>query len=263
MHAIRRVGFTLVELLVVIAVIAILAAVSIPAVLGAFENARGTTATNKMAEVAKGSASYAAANREYLPLPAKDQGSVNPAFGTATGEEDVWYNGLAQHLSIRPLSDLKSSNGADVSGFYSSSSVYFLPGARYKKATLESGPPQFAFGMNVNLANWTNGGEKRIKGTIVSVPGKTVLFAEGGIPGERTPSSLVKDGYTPAPSYRAPCAVEPKDYVARYKSFGVIAFGDNHVERVSLDKIVTTSFSQQKDRNKTDISWETDGSDLP
>ena len=263
MHASRRAGFTLVELLVVIAVIAILAAVSIPAVLGALESARGTTATNKLAEVAKGCASYSAGNREYLPLPARDQGSVNPSFGTATGEEDVWYNGLAQYLSIRPLSDLKSGNAADVSGFYSSSSVYFLPGARYKKATLKTGPPQFAFGMNVNLANWTNPGEKRIKGTTVAVPGKTVLLAEGGIPGERTPSSLVKDGYTPSPSYRAPCAVEAKDYVARYKAFGIIAFGDNHVERVSLDKIVNSGFSQQTDRNITDFSWKTDGSDLP
>lgn len=251
MHAFRRAGFTLVELLVVIAVIAILAAVAIPAVMGALESARGSTATNKLAEVSKGTVSHAASNRGYLPLPAKDQSSAPPTFGTSSDEEDVWYNSLAQHLSIAPLTSINAN------GFYSASSVYYIPGAKYRKSDLKGDKAYFAFGMNVNLANWGTGGERRIKETTLSVPGKTVLFAEGGLPEERMPSKYSGGVYQGA------CAVAANNFAARYKRNGIIAFGDNHVERVPLEKVVSTSYSQQTDRTKTDISWKTDGSDLP
>jgi prepilin-type N-terminal cleavage/methylation domain-containing protein len=262
MPASRRSGFTLVELLVVIAVIAILAAVSFPAVMSALANARGTTATNKLGEVAKGCTAYSTSNREYLPLPSRDPGTRSPNFGTA-GEDNVWYNALEQALSFRALSKLDGGNQGDVDGFYASSSIFYLPGAKYRKDALESGPPQFAYGMNVNLANWATSGEKRLKSTTVALPSTTVLFSEAGIPGETTPSALTRDGYSRNPTYRAPCATEAKDFVARYKVSGVIAFADAHVERVPLDKVVGKDFSQLTSRDKTNIVWKYDGSDLP
>jgi prepilin-type N-terminal cleavage/methylation domain-containing protein len=261
MPAPSRSGFTLVELLVVIAVIAILAAVALPAITDSLIQSKGATAVNKLGEMAKATLAYSTANKDRMPLPAKEKGSLNPAFGDNSDDQaDVWYNALASQLSVDPLSNLTSGAGKD--GFYRTSSVFYLPGARYRKADLTSAP-QFAFGMNLNLADWTRTGDRRLRSTGVAFPAKTVLFAEGGIAGERSPKSLVQDkGYTSSPSYRGPCAVEPQDYVARYKLNGVIAFGDNHVERIALDSVVTNDFSPLP-KAEANYAWLPTGADLP
>lgn len=60
-------GFTLVELLVVIAIIALLVALLLPAVQAAREAARKTTCLNRFRQVALGVQNYASANHDRLP----------------------------------------------------------------------------------------------------------------------------------------------------------------------------------------------------
>lgn len=253
MHLRRRSAFTLVELLVVIAIIAILIGVLVPVVTNAMANGRRTTAINAVQQFAKGTSSYASNNNDYMPLPAKDQGAVTPGFG-ATGEDQVWYNGLAPHMDMKGVVDMTSKSLQ--AGFYTSSSPFFLNGANYDKNA--KGRPQFAFGMNVNFANWNSKGDKRARQSSVAFPSKTVLFAEGGMNGEKTPSYYVGLGYPKAPSYSGKCAVEAKDFIVRYVKFGVLAFADNHVESKQMDVIVDKSMNQKLG----DLGWKYDGSDI-
>jgi prepilin-type N-terminal cleavage/methylation domain-containing protein len=63
----RNLGFTLVELLVVIAVIGVLLALLIPAVQAARESSRRTTCKNNLRQLGLGLASYEAANKKLPP----------------------------------------------------------------------------------------------------------------------------------------------------------------------------------------------------
>ncbi|OQW96533.1 MAG: hypothetical protein BWK77_04340 [Verrucomicrobia bacterium A1] len=83
-------GFTLVELLTVIAIIAILATLLVPVVSGSRERGRRAYCQNNLAQLGKGLTMYADANREYLPATTVD-GSVSvwdmallPYVGEAT-----------------------------------------------------------------------------------------------------------------------------------------------------------------------------------
>jgi prepilin-type N-terminal cleavage/methylation domain-containing protein len=246
-------AFTLIELLVVIAVIAVLAAVLLPVIQDALISGQSTTAINKLGEFSKGVSSYGASNNDYMPLPAGASGAYNPGFGQA-GEDLAWYNDLAAFLSTKPLAEMTS--GPQKQAFFKSSSLFYLPAAKY---TANKSKPQFCFGMNAELANWSNPGkEKRVKVTSLPYPSKTVMFAEGGIAGEQTSPAYVKLGYTKKPAYGAFCAVAAKDFVARYKKIGLIAFGDNSVRRTELDDVVNTGFSQKIG----EVGWKVDGSDV-
>jgi prepilin-type N-terminal cleavage/methylation domain-containing protein len=69
-------GFTLVELMTVIAIIAILATLLVPAVSGSRERSRRAYCQNNLAQLGKALAMYADANKEYLPATTLD-GSVS------------------------------------------------------------------------------------------------------------------------------------------------------------------------------------------
>ena len=66
-------AFTLVELLVVIATIAMLVALLLPAVQAAREAARRTTCVNRFRQVALGVQNYASANNDRLRISANNR----------------------------------------------------------------------------------------------------------------------------------------------------------------------------------------------
>ena len=70
-------GFTLIELLVVISIIAILASLAFPAVGGAMDSAKKTTAKNAAVQIANAVVAY---ETEYGKLPSNASGLVNSAF---------------------------------------------------------------------------------------------------------------------------------------------------------------------------------------
>jgi len=94
---VRRPGFTLVELLVVVAIIAILAALLLPALRGARETARQTACMGNLRQVSLAVRLYLSDNNDWLPGRYKVEG------GTATKQDLIplflpYLNGNKQVL---------------------------------------------------------------------------------------------------------------------------------------------------------------------
>ena len=82
-------AFTLIELLVVISIIAILASLAFPAVGGAMDSAKKTTAKNAAVQIANAVVAY---ETEYGKLPTNSGGIVNSAFMNILSAADSTNN---------------------------------------------------------------------------------------------------------------------------------------------------------------------------
>ena len=73
-------GFTLVEIMIVVAIIALLAAIAIPNLLRARLNANETTAQATLKTLATAAESYASANGGNYPINVQDMLDENPPY---------------------------------------------------------------------------------------------------------------------------------------------------------------------------------------
>src|SRR5262245_50532342 len=73
----RKCAFTLVEMLVVMAIITVLAALALPAVLGAREAARSTQCSSNLRQLYLGLQRYVDQNKHYPPYRWEDPSVVN------------------------------------------------------------------------------------------------------------------------------------------------------------------------------------------
>jgi prepilin-type N-terminal cleavage/methylation domain-containing protein len=91
-------GFTLVELLVVITIIGLLAALIVPAVSGALETARRNTCNNNLSQIGLGAFNYAS-NKGYYPGYLNKVGNNNVSWHIAIlgnmGRENTYNNWVA------------------------------------------------------------------------------------------------------------------------------------------------------------------------
>jgi prepilin-type N-terminal cleavage/methylation domain-containing protein/prepilin-type processing-associated H-X9-DG protein len=115
-----RRGFTLVELLVVIGIIALLISILLPALAGARKAANQTKCAAALKEVGNGFIIYGNQNNGWWPCAAMDPGSNNiPApydVGPdtfASGARIYWYNMIAPLLDASKLGNASASGNDD------------------------------------------------------------------------------------------------------------------------------------------------------
>lgn len=110
----NRAGFTLVELLVVIGVIAVLIALLLPALHKARQSAWGTICQSNMRQVGMGFAMYSNENSGQLPDPGNDGDPLDPilmADHRGWDSEMLWINAVSRAITGYSYSDIQEGRG--------------------------------------------------------------------------------------------------------------------------------------------------------
>src|SRR5215467_8959828 len=89
----QRTGFTLIELVVVIAIIAVLASMLLPALSRAKQKSQGVACLNNLKQLAIASVVYAGDYRDFWPLNNQGDDAVNLASPPANYTPRVWAEG--------------------------------------------------------------------------------------------------------------------------------------------------------------------------
>ncbi len=87
----RSRGFTLIEVLVVVAIIALLVSVLLPALSKARENARRAVCSAQLGEMAKAMIMYNNENRDYLPGPLHQALELETVAKVAVADWEAWH----------------------------------------------------------------------------------------------------------------------------------------------------------------------------
>jgi len=180
-------AFTLVELLVVLAIIATLASLLIPALSQAKAKARLTTCTSNLRQWALAFRQYADDNQDCLPR--RGQG-VKPLDQIDRPED--WFNALPPYLKLPTYQQLFTNHQRlDPHA----QSVFVCPDAT------DPGSNHFLpYAMNMNLCPWGDSGTTDpTKFADVVRPAQVVAIADG--PGPYSATYPSKNPYTPVPRH--------------------------------------------------------------
>ncbi|HEX8312622.1 MAG TPA: type II secretion system protein [Chthoniobacteraceae bacterium] len=221
-------GFTIMELLVVVAIILVLAAITLPVISSVRMRGNKAVALNNMRQLAGALLTYASQND--ATLPAEDSIGTD-TWGNAANPENqkAWYNCLPRLLGGKGVGDF----AADPRGYYTSDNLLFLPGATYPDNDKRLVAPLFAIAINTKLQRKNEAGMKEpVKLSQITVPQRTVMFLEQGIRGEAKASPT-------QPKYDGTCKGSAKSFVARYSGQGVLTFMDGHAEAFEAKDLLT------------------------
>jgi len=137
----RRQGFTLVELLVVIAVIGVVAAVLLPVLAGGAEKGRSTRCANNLRQWGMACRMYADDYDDFLPR----RGQGVQVLAQIDRPED-WFNALPPYFGETSFQQMVTNH---VPPAAHSQSVFICPSAS------DPGSNYFLpYGMNMNLSPW-------------------------------------------------------------------------------------------------------------
>jgi prepilin-type N-terminal cleavage/methylation domain-containing protein/prepilin-type processing-associated H-X9-DG protein len=140
-------GFTLVELLVVIGIIALLISILLPSLSRAREQANAIKCASNLRELAKAFIMYTNENKGYFP-----SGARYPA--TLVKLDDwIWYQ--EKLVPPRPAVDLNQSAIARYLGAQVSPEIFRCPSdiIEAHATTADSGQYKYSYGMNANFEN--------------------------------------------------------------------------------------------------------------
>ena len=215
------------EILVVVSIILVLAAMIFPVVSTVQQRARKVTAMHMMQQLASAAAVYEAQNDGRLP----DEGSkTNDSWQACAdpGNSKAWFNSLPRLVGMRAVGDFAS----DPKSFYTPQNLLYVPGAVYPIDDKKLIRPLFAVAINTKLQRKDAEGVKGTRMAQITNPGQTVLFFDQGLPNE-IKSLPVQPKYDGAPKGNA------RTFVARYGGKGLLTFVDGHTELVEPKDILT------------------------
>jgi prepilin-type N-terminal cleavage/methylation domain-containing protein len=240
----RSLGFTLMEILVVIAIILVLAAIAFPVIAQIKMRANRTHALKNMNSLGAAAGTYTAENNNALP--AEDaKGTDN--WGAAANPENAtaWYNVLPRKLGHKGVDQYASNPQA----FYAPENILYLPGALYPETDKKLAAPMFAIAINTKLQRKDEHGEKPpAKLSQITHPGRTVLFLEQGLPKE--PKAMPQQ-----PKYDGSPKGSAKSFVARYGGVGIVTFIDGHAEAIDGKDILEENGSFKFPLQPGDVIW--------
>src|SRR6476660_7387912 len=151
----RRIhGFTLIELLVVIGIIAILAAMLLPALARSKAVAQRATCFNKLKQWGLALNMYTQDNSDFLPRESETTGSslLNWAQIVAADGGDCWYNALPRSIKLRAAAEYLT----DKPGFYATDTLMHCPVASIPRTAVLDSFVYFSIAMNSKLIEGTD-----------------------------------------------------------------------------------------------------------
>ncbi len=223
-----RAAFTLMEILVVVSIILVLAAIALPVYSTVLSRANKAVAVNNMRQTTAALISYAGQNDGDFPEENIPSGtSWTNAAGTLGAK--VWFNVLPRMSGKKGVGDYAGNPAA----YYTKDNLLFLPGAEYPLGTRNE-KPFFAFALNTKLQRKDSA--TKLKGTAklaqITNPGRTVAFMEEGVPGEKKAMPI-------QPAYEGEPKTAGRSFVERYGGQGVVTFLDGHAETFAAKDLLT------------------------
>ncbi|MGZ4961470.1 MAG: prepilin-type N-terminal cleavage/methylation domain-containing protein [Limisphaerales bacterium] len=198
-------AFTLVELLIVVAVIAILASLLLPALASGKSKARSTQCLDQLRQWGIALHLYASANEDAIPR--RGQG-VRPLSNLDRPED--WFNALAPEVNQQAFGAFIKSAGPNTN---SPPPLYVCPDAKPA-----AGRYFLTYAMNMYLSPWNL--PEPHETSKVPTPANVVFLQDGGV------------GYCSA--FPAVAEYSPQ---ARHRQRANIAFVDGHAESCKGDDI--------------------------
>jgi prepilin-type N-terminal cleavage/methylation domain-containing protein/prepilin-type processing-associated H-X9-DG protein len=237
-------GFTLMEILVVIAIILVLAAIAFPVIAQIQMRANKTVALRNMNQLAAAAYTYTAENNGTLPA---EDAKGTDTWGAAANPENAnaWYNILPRRLGHKGVDQYASNPQA----YYSKENILYVPGALYPETDKKLARPVFAIAINTKLQRKDEHGEKPpTKLSQITHPSRTVLFLEQGLPKEERAMKQ-------QPKYDGSPKGSAKSFVARYGGVGIIAFCDGHAETLEGKDVLEENGQFKFPLQPGDIIW--------
>ena len=265
----RDCGFTLIELWVVIAIIAILAAILLPALAKAKEKGQRTICINNLRQWGLAQTLYVNDYNETYPetkIPNGTPGAApgynedNPTWtdlfdfywASPRQGQDAWFNALPRYVSQQPLSYYAIQNGNGGKDLFNNIKTIF------KCATAKIDPLinvniriAFQYGMNSKGLDGMSSSVVNLKSGMIRSPSKFVMFSEG--------RTLISETPFYGNTQKAGDICKPQVYTtafsSRHSDGASITFADGHTSWFQYEYVCASAGSKAADPGDPDISW--------
>lgn len=233
------VAFTFIEMLVVIVVIAILAALLLPALARAKEKARSVQCLNNLKQWTTAFVMYSDEHEGFIPREGhRRDGTVRIDSWANVYDrtnKDVWYNALPPYLNERPASAYAPLFSGERPRFYENR-LFHCPSAKFPAGVGTDNDAVFSMAMNSKLImSPASPPECSLRFDVIQRPSDTVAFLDARVNRSEPKVDVQQLDY----DLGQPSAFSSR-FAARHSRGGNVAFCDGHVAWQSGSVVVET-----------------------